>query len=225
MKKTLTATFLMLFAVFVCADAYAQYAPQPVNPQNQVQPQYPPVPVVYDNQGNPIPAQPQQPMYVPVLDANGNQQFDVNGQPIYRLVYPGGATTGTYATPQRVLPHNYAMYNNEASDGVFGVARGKMTNVFANVRLIVFILGGFGLIFFAVLAIFGKPNWKGFAILAVALFIVAVAGAVIEFATGADAGLTNTIQTQPHQAPYPGQVQQQPYVNPQPTGTAPPVVQ
>lgn len=62
----------------------------------------------------------------------------------------------------------------------------KLGNVFANVRQIVFILGGFALVGFAVAAIFGKLEWKKVAILAVGLAILAVASQVVSYAVNRD---------------------------------------
>lgn len=65
-------------------------------------------------------------------------------------------------------------------------ATDKLGSVFRNVRQIVFILGGFALVGFAVAAIFGKLEWKKVAILAVGLAILAVASQVVQYAVGSD---------------------------------------
>ena len=72
--------------------------------------------------------------------------------------------------------------------GLFGSASDKMKELFGNVRTIVFIMGAFALIGFAVAAIFGKLEWKKVAILAVGLALLAVAGQVVDYAInqGAD---------------------------------------
>lgn len=57
---------------------------------------------------------------------------------------------------------------------------------FYNVRTVIFILGGFGLVALAFFAIFGKLQWKWFAALCVGLAIVAAAGYIIDYATGSD---------------------------------------
>ncbi len=75
-----------------------------------------------------------------------------------------------------------------ANDEVFRTAADKATDTFQNVRTIVFILGGFGLIGAAAAAIFGKINWKWFGLLAAGLFVVAVAGAVVDYATEDNVG-------------------------------------
>ena len=66
------------------------------------------------------------------------------------------------------------------------LAQDKAANVFASVKTIVFILGGFGLIGLAFAAIFGKVKWPWFAALAAGLAILAAAGAIVEYATGSD---------------------------------------
>ena len=72
-----------------------------------------------------------------------------------------------------------------SSNTVMEIAMTKTRNVFDNVRTIIFIVGGFGLVAVAFAAIFGKINWKWFAGLAVGLAILAAAGAVVHYATGA----------------------------------------
>ena len=59
----------------------------------------------------------------------------------------------------------------------------KGVKVFKQVRTIVLILGGFGLIALAVLAIFGKIRWYWFGALGFGLLIVSIAGAIIEWIT------------------------------------------
>ena len=56
-------------------------------------------------------------------------------------------------------------------------------NVFKNVRVIVYIIGAFGLIGIAVMAILGKLQFKWLAYLAIGLAIVAAADLVIKYAT------------------------------------------
>ena len=72
-------------------------------------------------------------------------------------------------------------------DGPFGtVVTTKLKDAFQNTRTVIFVVGGFGLVGLAVGAIFGKVNWKWFASLAIGLVIVAVAGAIINYATDDD---------------------------------------
>lgn len=71
-----------------------------------------------------------------------------------------------------------------AQSSVMVTATRKMTAVFQNVRTIVFVLGGFGLVGVAFAAIFGKVNWKWFAGLAVGLAVLAAASAVVKYSAG-----------------------------------------
>lgn len=76
-----------------------------------------------------------------------------------------------------------------AAGSVFGTVTKKGNELFADVRKVVFIMGGFGLVGLAVAAIFGAVKWKWFASLAFGLAVVAVATAVTEY-VGAQDGLT-----------------------------------
>lgn len=90
-----------------------------------------------------------------------------------------------------VLFVTVAMVGDAAAvDGnsLMGQAQKKVSNVFENVRTVIFILGGFGLVGVAFAAIFGKINWKWFAALAVGLAILAAANAVVQYAAGSSAG-------------------------------------
>ncbi len=69
-----------------------------------------------------------------------------------------------------------------AQGDIFENASSKMSDVFGNVRKIVFIMGAFALVGFAVAAIFGKLEWKKVAVLAVGLALLAVAGQVVDYA-------------------------------------------
>ena len=71
-----------------------------------------------------------------------------------------------------------------AAVDVATTAKTKLLNVFKAVKTIIFILGGFGLVGLAVVMVFGKANWKWFALLATGLAILAAAGAIIDYATG-----------------------------------------
>ena len=72
-----------------------------------------------------------------------------------------------------------------ASKDLMGVATSKAINVFNHVKMIIFVVGGFGLVGIAFQAIFGKVKWTWFAGLAVGLAILAAAGAIVNYATGA----------------------------------------
>lgn len=69
-----------------------------------------------------------------------------------------------------------------ATDSVFGTAVKKMANLFTNAKLVIFMIGGFGLVALAFQAIFGKVKWAWFAALAFGLAVVAAAGAIINYA-------------------------------------------
>ena len=74
-------------------------------------------------------------------------------------------------------------------DGVFVNIQGRLLDAFQNVRNVIFIVGGFGLIGLGFAAIFGKVKWPWLAALACGLAIVALAGALVEYVTD---GSTNT---------------------------------
>ena len=83
-----------------------------------------------------------------------------------------------------IMAVTVAMMGDAYADDIMGLALTKTVNVFKKVKAIVIVLGGFGLVAVAFLAIFGKVNWKWFAGLAVGLAVVAAAGAVIQYSTG-----------------------------------------
>ena len=87
-----------------------------------------------------------------------------------------------------------AMIGDACADDIMGLALTKTQHVFEKVKSIIFVLGGFGLVAVAFLAIFGKVNWKWFAGLAVGLAILAAANAVVQYSAGANAGLNDTFQ-------------------------------
>ncbi len=70
------------------------------------------------------------------------------------------------------------------ADGLMNVAAGKAVKIFNHVKMIIFVVGGFGLVGIAFQAIFGKVKWTWFAGLAVGLAILAAAGAIVNYATG-----------------------------------------
>lgn len=72
----------------------------------------------------------------------------------------------------------------EGQNSLMDIAKSKAGTTFQNVKSIVFIVGGFGLVVLAFGAIFGKIKWSAFASLAVGLAILAAAGAIVKYATG-----------------------------------------
>ena len=78
-------------------------------------------------------------------------------------------------------------------EGFFGLASKRFMDTFKSVRTMVLIFGGFGLIVLAIAAILGKIKWSALGALAAGLAIVAVAGKVVDYATGQTAGdITST---------------------------------
>lgn len=74
---------------------------------------------------------------------------------------------------------------------VFDTVLQRMITTFKNVRSVIFVVGGFGLVGLAFAAIFGKVKWSWLAALAVGLAIVAVAGAVVDYVTQKDASVAH----------------------------------
>ena len=68
------------------------------------------------------------------------------------------------------------------SDGVFGHAANLLSSTFRNVRMIVYVVGAFGLIGIAVGGILGKISFKWLAMLAIGLAIVAAADGIVRYA-------------------------------------------
>ncbi len=74
------------------------------------------------------------------------------------------------------------MMGDAAAVTVFGTAAGKLVDLFKNAKMVVFVIGGFGLVALAFQAIFGKIKWAWFAALAFGLAVVAAAGAIVNYA-------------------------------------------
>ena len=90
----------------------------------------------------------------------------------------------------------FVAMTGDANATVMDTAPQKMVTLFVNVRTIVFILGGFGLVAVAFAAIFGKVNWKWFAGLAVGLAMLAAAGSIVNYATGENmSGFNDSFQS------------------------------
>jgi len=77
-----------------------------------------------------------------------------------------------------------SVLGDASAQTIADTAKEKALNVFNNVKTMIFVVGGFGLVGLAFAAVFGKLNWKWFASLAVGLAILAAAGSLIQYATG-----------------------------------------
>ena len=67
---------------------------------------------------------------------------------------------------------------------VMNTATAKAVTIFNHVKIIIFVVGGFGLVGVAWGAIWGKINWKWFGALAVGLAVLSAAAAIVQYATG-----------------------------------------
>lgn len=74
------------------------------------------------------------------------------------------------------------MMGDAAAETVFTTAADKLVDLFKNAKMVVFVIGGFGLVALAFQAIFGKIKWAWFAALAFGLALVAAAGAIVNYA-------------------------------------------
>ena len=74
----------------------------------------------------------------------------------------------------------------DASASVFDTAKTKLVDLFKNAKMVIFVIGGFGLIALAFQAIFGKVKWPWFAALAFGLAVVAAGGAIVNYAANTD---------------------------------------
>ena len=77
---------------------------------------------------------------------------------------------------------------------VFGTAVSKMANLFTNAKMVIFMIGGFGLVALAFQAIFGKVKWAWFAALAFGLAVVAAAGAIVNYAANTNKAVGNQFE-------------------------------
>lgn len=76
------------------------------------------------------------------------------------------------------------MLGDACAETVFQTAAKKLVDLFTNAKMVLFVIGGFGLIALAFQAIFGKVKWAWFAALAFGLAVVAAASAVVKYASG-----------------------------------------
>lgn len=79
-----------------------------------------------------------------------------------------------------------------SGENIFNEALTTLYHTFANVRTIVYVTAGFGLIGVAVAAISGKLPWRWLAMISVALFTLAVAEKIVLWMTNPDLGNTPT---------------------------------
>ncbi len=79
-----------------------------------------------------------------------------------------------------------AFADTATSNNVFGTVINKGLDLFVNIRSIVFVLAGFGLVGLSVASIFGRPMWKWFGFLATGLIAVSVAGGIVKYMTDVD---------------------------------------
>ncbi len=80
------------------------------------------------------------------------------------------------------------MMSDSMAETVFSSAGKKLIELFRNAKMIIFVIGGFGLVALAFQAIFGKIKWPWFAALAFGLAVVAAAGAIVNYAANTSTG-------------------------------------
>jgi len=78
------------------------------------------------------------------------------------------------------------IYTLPVQASVFEKAYEALYGTFVEARTVVYVMGGFGLIGFATAAIFGKLSWRWLAMIATALFTLAMAEKIVLYAVGAD---------------------------------------
>jgi hypothetical protein len=71
----------------------------------------------------------------------------------------------------------------QANGSVFGTLQNKATDTFTNVRIILFIIAGFGIIGMAAMAFFGRFDWRWTFSMGGGLVVLAAAGGIIYYAT------------------------------------------
>jgi hypothetical protein len=76
------------------------------------------------------------------------------------------------------------MFADASHAQVMNTATAKAVTIFNHVKIIIFVVGGFGLVGIAFQAIFGKVKWTWFAGLAVGMAILAAAASIVNYATG-----------------------------------------
>ncbi len=67
------------------------------------------------------------------------------------------------------------------ADNIFGTIVTKAGNMLKDLKIIVYILGGFGILAVSFMALFGKMSWQRFSYIAFGLFLVAGMGSFIDY--------------------------------------------
>lgn len=76
----------------------------------------------------------------------------------------------------------FVFYSGDAcADDILQTIRNRAANILRNLKPVIFVLGGFGIIGFAFAAIFGKISWKWFSHIAIGLFLVANMGLFVDY--------------------------------------------
>lgn len=89
------------------------------------------------------------------------------------------------------LLFSVVMLGDACAETVFTTAAKKLIELFRNAKMVIFVIGGFGLIALAFQAIFGKVKWPWFAALAFGLAVVAAAGAIVNYAANTETKTSN----------------------------------
>lgn len=83
-----------------------------------------------------------------------------------------------------------AVFAQTSGENIFNEALTTLYHTFANVRTIVYVTAGFGLIGVAVAAISGKLPWRWLAMISVALFTLSMAERIVLYFTDENLGST-----------------------------------
>ena len=90
----------------------------------------------------------------------------------------------------------FAASGSGGGDGIFSslVTSGK--NIFSDLRELIYIVAGFGIIAVGVGGIFGNLNWKWLGAIIISLVVIASAGELIQIMTGSSSPVGNTISAE-----------------------------
>ena len=83
----------------------------------------------------------------------------------------------------------------QTTDPKLRKATETLASTFKKIRIIVYMLGGFGFIGFAVAAIFGKLSWSWLVMITISLFVLASTEAIVLYAIGAGGGKPEQIKS------------------------------